>query len=108
MALLILVGVVIFFVLVIWSIRRHRDPELRVECDASIDELIPSLAGLTLSTAVEGNRVEILENGAFFDVLLDEHRGGETLGALRDLPVEGRRAGQARGRCAVGSERARA
>lgn len=72
MALLILVGVVIFFVLVIWSIRRHRDPVLRVECDASIDDLIPSLAGLTLSTAVDGNSVEVLENGAFFDVLVDE------------------------------------
>jgi cardiolipin synthase len=72
LALLILVGVVIFFVLVIWSIRRHRDPVLRVECDASIDDLIPSLAGLTLSTAVDGNSVEVLENGAFFDVLVDE------------------------------------
>ena len=72
MALLIIVGIVIFFVLVIWSIRRHRDPVLRVECDASIDELIPSLAGLTLSTAVDGNSVEILENGAFFDVLVEE------------------------------------
>lgn len=72
MALLIIVGIVIFFVLVIWSIRRHRDPLLRVECDASIDKLIPSLAGLTLSTAVDGNSVEILENGAFFDVLVEE------------------------------------
>lgn len=71
-ALLILVGVVLFFVLVIWSIRRHRDPVLRVECDASIDDLIPSLAGLTLSTAVDGNSVEVLENGAFFDVLVNE------------------------------------
>ncbi|HKO67608.1 MAG TPA: hypothetical protein VJU53_07370, partial [Burkholderiaceae bacterium] len=72
MVLLIIVGIVIFFFLFFWSIRRHRDPLLRVECDASIDELIPSLAGLTLSTAVEGNSVEILENGAFFDVLVEE------------------------------------
>ena len=71
-ALLIIVGIVIFFVLVIWSIRRHRDPVLRVECDASIDELLPSLAGLTLSSVIEGNSVEVLENGAFFDVLIDE------------------------------------
>ena len=72
MALLVIVGVVIFFVLVIWSIRRHRDPDLHVDSDASIDDLIPSLAGLTLSTAVEGNSVEVFENGAFFDVLVDE------------------------------------
>ena len=69
-AVLIGLGLVIFFAVVIWSIKRHRDPTLRVECDASIEELIPSLAGLTLSTAVEGNSVEVLENGAFFDVLI--------------------------------------
>jgi cardiolipin synthase A/B len=56
--------------LVIWSIKRHRDPDLHIECDVSIDQLIPSLAGLTLSTAVPGNTVEILENGAYFDVML--------------------------------------
>ena len=72
MALLIILGIVSFFVLVIWSIKRHRDPKLRVDCDASIDELIPSLAGLTLGTAVDGNSVEVLENGAFFDVLVEE------------------------------------
>lgn len=71
-ALLVVLGVVIFFIVVIWSIKRHRDPTLHVECDASIDDLIPSLAGLTLSSAVEGNSVEVLENGAFFDVLLQE------------------------------------
>lgn len=70
--LLIILGVVIFFAVVIWSIKRHRDPTLHVECDASIDDLIPSLAGLSLSTAVEGNSVEVFENGAFFDVLLGE------------------------------------
>src|SRR5688500_16164386 len=47
---------------VIWSIKRHRDPKLRIECSSPIDELIPSLAGLTLSTAVAGNSVEVLEN----------------------------------------------
>lgn len=71
-AVLIALGLVIFFVVVIWSIKRHRDPTLHVECDASIEELIPSLAGLTLSTAVEGNSVEVLENGAFFDVLIED------------------------------------
>jgi cardiolipin synthase A/B len=56
--------------IVIWSIRRHRDPDLRVECDLPIDQLVHSLAGLSLSTPVPGNRVEVLENGAFFDVLI--------------------------------------
>ncbi|MGH8249154.1 MAG: phospholipase D-like domain-containing protein [Steroidobacteraceae bacterium] len=72
MTLLIIVGIVIFFVALIWSMKRHRDPTLRVECDDSIDSLIPSLAGLTLSSAVQGNSVEVLENGAFFDVMIEE------------------------------------
>ena len=65
------VSVVVVLVIVIWSIRRHRDPVLRVQSDSPIDELAPSLAGLTLGTAVGGNRVEVLENGAFYDVMLE-------------------------------------
>jgi cardiolipin synthase A/B len=62
---------VALLVLVIWSIRRHRDPILHVESESPIDALIPSLAGLTLCTAVAGNSVEVLENGAFYDVLVE-------------------------------------
>ena len=71
-ALAVIVGTFILLVLVIWSIKRHRSPILRVECDDSIGDLVPSLAGLALSSAVEGNSIEVFENGAFFDVLLDE------------------------------------
>jgi cardiolipin synthase len=67
----ILLGAVILLGLVVWSVRRHRDPDLHIECDSPIDELIPTLAGLTLGTAVAGNTATVLENGAFFDVLID-------------------------------------
>jgi cardiolipin synthase len=77
MAFLITIGIVAFFIVVIWSIKRHRDPVLRVECDDRIEDLIPSLAGLTLSSAVDGNSVEVFENGAFFDVLIDEISAAE-------------------------------
>ncbi len=70
--LMIIAGVVTFLIVVIWSIKRHRDPTIKADCDAPIEDLIPSLAGLTLSTAVEGNSVEVFENGAFFDVMIDE------------------------------------
>ena len=72
MTFLIIASVVAFFVLLIWSMKRHRDPTLHVDCDDSIEELIPSLAGLSLNGAVKGNSVEIFENGAFFDVLIAE------------------------------------
>jgi cardiolipin synthase len=70
----VLLSIIVVLALVVWSIRRHRDPDLHIECDAGIDELIPTLAGLTLGTAVPGNSVEVLENGAFFDVLIDRIR----------------------------------
>lgn len=66
-----LLGLVTLLGLVIWSIKRHHSPKLKIECSVSIDELIPSLAGLSLGTAVGGNSVELLENGAFFDVLIE-------------------------------------
>ena len=66
----LLAGLVILLVLVIWSIRRHRDPDLHIECESPIDELMPTLAGLTLGTTMAGNTAEVLENGAFFDVLI--------------------------------------
>jgi cardiolipin synthase len=73
-ALALFIGLAVLLSIVIWSIKRHRDPRLHIECDSPISELVPSLAGLTLGTAVGGNRVEVLENGAFFDVLLERIR----------------------------------
>lgn len=68
---------VVVQLLVIWSIRRHRDPSLKIECDHPIEELMPSLSGLTLGSALGGNRYTVHENGAFFDVLV------ERIGAAR-------------------------
>jgi cardiolipin synthase len=65
-------GTIVVLLVVIWSIKRHRDPRLRVECDAGIAELMPTLAGLTLGHAVAGNAIEVHENGAYFDALLAE------------------------------------
>ena len=67
----LLLGLAVLAVLIIWSIRRHRDPDLHIECDAPIDKLMHTLAGLTLGTAVDGNRAQVLQNGAYFDVLLE-------------------------------------
>ncbi len=69
-AALIFLGLALLLAIVIWSIRRHRDPKLRIETASPIEALIPSLAGLTLSTAIPGNSVDVFENGAFFDVLV--------------------------------------
>ena len=73
----LLLALVVVQLLVIWSIRRHRDPSLTIDCGDSIDRLLPSLAGLTLGTPVAGNRVEVHENGAFFDVLVARIRAAQ-------------------------------
>jgi cardiolipin synthase len=73
MVVSVVVGsVVLLLVLVIWSIKRHRDPRLRLDFDGSIADVVPSLAGLTLGSPVAGNAIEVLENGAFFDRLLSD------------------------------------
>ena len=75
--LLVFLGVVALLVIVIWSIRRHKSPRLKVDCDASIQELVPTLAGLTVSTSTHGNSVEVLVNGAFWDVLIPRIQAAE-------------------------------
>ena len=52
--LALIVASVVVLALVIWSIKRHRNPDLHIECDSPIDKLLPSLAGLSLGTAVDG------------------------------------------------------
>ena len=66
-----IVGIIAVLALVIYSIRRHRDPELRIECEAGIEKLIPTISGLTLGSALEGNAAQVLVNGEFWDVLID-------------------------------------
>jgi cardiolipin synthase len=71
LALATFVMIVAILALVIWSIRRHRDPNLKIECDAGVAELMPTLAGLSLGTVVDGNAVEVIENGKFWDVVIE-------------------------------------
>ncbi len=68
----------VLLALVIWSIRRHRDPTLSVDYQAGLPTLLPSLAGLTQGSVHAGNSVELFENGGFFDVLIDEIRAART------------------------------
>lgn len=68
----VLIGAVALLALAIWSIKRHKDPHLQLAARESIDELIPSISGVSLGMAIGGNAVEIFQNGAFFDALLGD------------------------------------
>ena len=71
LATLLFILVVVLSV-IIWSIKRHRDPDLHIECDYPIESSCRRLPASRLSTAVDGNSVEIFENGAYFDVLIED------------------------------------
>jgi cardiolipin synthase len=73
----LLVAIIIVLLLVIWSVKRHRSPDLRIDSDQPIDKLVASLAGLSLGTPVGGNSVEIFENGALLDVMIEEIAAAE-------------------------------
>ena len=102
-----LVFTIVVLMLYIWSIKRHVDPRLVIECDAPLPQLIASLAGLTHSAVVEGNAVEVFENGAFFEAMFEEiaaarlsvhfetflWKEGELGRRVTDALVERRRAG---------------
>ncbi len=56
--------------LLIWSGRRTLVRRVSVVPRQGVDELLPSLAALTGEPVTDGNRVEVLQDDAFFDSLL--------------------------------------
>ncbi|HEV3484785.1 MAG TPA: hypothetical protein VG106_05215, partial [Vicinamibacterales bacterium] len=66
---LILGGLTILVLMVIlWSAKRRRRPRLELE-ETDIDDLVPSIVGITQGTMTKGNRIELVQNGAFWDWL---------------------------------------
>jgi len=68
----VLLAAVALLGLALWSIKRHKDPHLELDTDEPLDALIPSISGMSLGMAIRGNAVEIFQNGAFFDALLED------------------------------------
>jgi cardiolipin synthase len=60
--------------LILWSVKRHRDPNLEIPNPGPLVDLIPSLAGLTHGRVVAGNSVDVFENGAFFEAMFEDLR----------------------------------
>ena len=64
------VAIVLGLVLLLWSARRERESHVRVPDLRSFAEALPSIAGLTGSAILPGNRVEVLQDGdEFFPAL---------------------------------------
>lgn len=63
--------VIVLLVVILWSVKRRRRPHLALE-PTGLDDLIPSIAGLTQTSCVGGNRVELLQNGAMWDRVFED------------------------------------
>jgi cardiolipin synthase len=55
---------------IIWSLKRRSHPRLKIENELGINQLISSICGVTQSTMLDGNDVQLVQNGEFFDRLL--------------------------------------
>lgn len=76
--------------LILWSVKRRKRPRLALQGEADIHDLVPSIAGLTQGTLVEGNHVTLHRNGAFWDVVFDDlSRARETINVETFLSKEG-------------------
>ncbi|HET7711220.1 MAG TPA: phospholipase D-like domain-containing protein [Thermoanaerobaculia bacterium] len=71
-AVIALVVIAIILGILLWSVKRRRQPRLQLESEGGLRDLLHSIVGLTHGTLVGGNDVRILQNGSFFDELLDD------------------------------------
>jgi cardiolipin synthase len=66
----VLIILVLGMGIMLWSAQRGRKVYLRVAHIDNLQEALPSIVGATHGTMVGGNRIELIQNGDFFPVLL--------------------------------------
>ena len=65
--------------LLLWTTNRRREkPSFDLSDRTDVDSMVPTFIGLTGGAIDPGNRVEILQNGAYFDHLLRDIAGAKT------------------------------
>jgi cardiolipin synthase A/B len=70
--LAVLLLAIVALSLIVWSVKRRRRMHLKLGPIDDLGDLMRSIAGVTQGSLIEGNRIELLENGRFFDVLFPE------------------------------------
>lgn len=66
-----ILGILVLAVL-LYSTHHREDLDLRVLKTGRFNDLLPSIVGLAQSSISEGNRIEVIQDGAFFPVLLHD------------------------------------
>ena len=72
-----LILVIILLLIIVWSLKGRRDLHFRIDTEAPLERLIPSLAGLSHGVLIGGNAVEIVQDGAFFEAVLGDIQAAE-------------------------------
>lgn len=60
---------IVALVVILWSVKRRRRPHLALVSEGDLHELIPSIVGATQGTLIEGNAIELHQNGAFWEAV---------------------------------------
>ncbi|HET7433245.1 MAG TPA: phospholipase D-like domain-containing protein [Thermoanaerobaculia bacterium] len=69
-AAILIALIMVALVLIVWSTKRRRRPRLDLDSETGGDgDLMQTIAGLTQSTVVGGNRIELIQNGQYFERL---------------------------------------
>ena len=87
--LVLLVLAIVALIVILWSVKRRKRPHLTLE-PTGLEEMMPSIAGLTQSTLLDGNAVELVQNGEFWEwVFRDLEQARETINYETFLSKEG-------------------
>jgi cardiolipin synthase A/B len=60
--------IIVLLTVILWSVKRRRNPRFALEPHDN-ENMIPSIAGVTGGTCTKGNRVELVQNGEFYEWL---------------------------------------
>jgi cardiolipin synthase A/B len=63
-------GLCVILGLILWSLKRSADGEVRKLPEEPMVDLVPSIAGLSYGELVGGNEVELVRNGCYFERLV--------------------------------------
>ncbi len=70
--------IIILLAVVLWSVKRRREPDLHIKHDGTFEEALRSITGLTFGDCSEGNELKILHYGeGFFPALLEAIDGAK-------------------------------
>ena len=66
-----MIVLIVILAVMLWNNLREREFHVRVPDLECFEQALPSIAGMTKAVIQDGNRAEIIQNGEFFDALLD-------------------------------------